>query len=74
MAFGMRKLATRRADLSGLPDDWVACLEPGVEVEGNLKVASGSIRLNTHIKGDIVSEVTWWSTTRGKSKEISKPE
>ena len=56
MAFGMSKLATRRRDLSDLPDDWVACLEPGVEVEGNMKVASGSIRLNTHIKGDIVSD------------------
>ena len=56
MAFGMSKLSTRRRDLSVLPDDWVACLEPGVEVEGNLKAASGCIRLNTRIKGDIVSE------------------
>ena len=56
MAFGMSKSATRRRDLSDLPADWVACLEPGVEVEGNLKVTSGSIQLNAHLKGDIVSE------------------
>jgi cytoskeletal protein CcmA (bactofilin family) len=39
-----------------LPDDCVAWLEPGVELEGNMKVASGSIRLNARIKGDIVSD------------------
>ena len=56
MAFGMGKLATRRRELSDPPDDWVGFLEPGVEVEGNLKVASGLIRLNAHLKGDIVSD------------------
>jgi hypothetical protein len=56
MAFGKNKPVARRRDLSDLPDDWVACLEPGVEVEGNINVARGSIRLNTHIKGDIVSD------------------
>jgi cytoskeletal protein CcmA (bactofilin family) len=54
MAFRMSKPATLRRELSALPDDCVAWLGPGVEVEGNIKVASGSIRLNAHIKGDIV--------------------
>ena len=56
MAFGMSKPATRRRELSDLPDDWVGWLEPGVEVEGNMKVAGGLIRLNAHFKGDIVSD------------------
>ena len=56
MAFGMSKSATRRRELSGLPDDWVGWLEPGVELEGKMKVSIGLIRLNTHFKGEIVSE------------------
>lgn len=57
MAFGFRKSARRR-DLEDLPDDWVGWLEPGVELEGRLKVAAGLIRLNSHFKGEIVSEGT----------------
>ena len=56
MAFGMSKPATRRRRLSHLPDDWVGWLEPGVEVEGNMRAASGLIRLNAHFKGEIVSD------------------
>ena len=56
MAFGMSKPATRRRELSDLPDDWVGWLEPGVELEGNMKVSGGLIRLNAHLKGDIVSD------------------
>jgi cytoskeletal protein CcmA (bactofilin family) len=56
MAFGMSKPATHRRELSDLPGDWVGWLEPGVEVEGNMKAASGLIRLNAHFKGDIVSD------------------
>ena len=56
MAFGMNKPATRRRDLSDLPDDWIGWLELGVELEGNMKVTGGLIRLNAHIKGDIVSD------------------
>ena len=55
MAFGMSKRATRRHELADLPEDWVGWLEPVVEVEGNMKVASGLIRLNARFKGDIVS-------------------
>jgi cytoskeletal protein CcmA (bactofilin family) len=56
MAFGMSKTATRRRELPDVPDDWAGWLETGVEMEGNMKVASGLIRLNGRIKGDIVSE------------------
>ena len=56
MAFGMSKPAARRRDLSDLPDDMVGWLKPGVELEGNMKVTSGLIRLNAHFKGDIISD------------------
>jgi cytoskeletal protein CcmA (bactofilin family) len=52
----MSKPARRRRDLSDFADEWVCSLEPRVKVEGNLKAASGLIRLNAHFKGDIVSE------------------
>ncbi|MGA2987380.1 MAG: polymer-forming cytoskeletal protein [Terriglobia bacterium] len=55
MAFDMSKLAMRRREVSDLPEDWVGWLEPVVEVEGNMKVASGLIRLNARFKGDIIS-------------------
>jgi cytoskeletal protein CcmA (bactofilin family) len=57
MAFGLGK-SRRRRELAELPDDWVGWLEPGVELEGKMKVSSGLIRLNTHFKGEIVSEGT----------------
>jgi cytoskeletal protein CcmA (bactofilin family) len=57
MAFGFGK-SRRRRELAELPDDWVGWLEPGVELEGKMKVSSGLIRLNTHLKGEIVSEGT----------------
>ena len=54
MPFGLGKSRRRQpADLSG---DWVGWLEPGIEVEGKMKVASGLIRVNTHFKGEINSE------------------
>jgi cytoskeletal protein CcmA (bactofilin family) len=56
MPFGFGKSRRRQpADLSG---DWVGWLEPGVEVEGKMKVASGLIRVNTHFKGEINCEGT----------------
>ncbi len=52
MAFFRSK--SRRRQLTQLIDEeMVGLLEPGVEVEGKLKVASGMIRLNTHFKGEI---------------------
>jgi cytoskeletal protein CcmA (bactofilin family) len=56
MAFGIGKLASRRREFTDLPDDWVGWLEPGVEVEGKMKVANGLLRLNAHFKGEIASD------------------
>ncbi|MGA2631559.1 MAG: polymer-forming cytoskeletal protein [Terriglobia bacterium] len=39
-----------------LDDDWVGFLEPGVEIEGRLKIASGMMRINNHIKGEVLCE------------------
>lgn len=47
-----------RRELAELPDDWVGWLEPGVELEGKLRVSAGLIRLNSHFKGEILSEGT----------------
>ena len=54
MSFGLGK--SRRQQLPELSGDWVGWLDPGVEVEGKMKVASGLIRVNTHFKGEITSE------------------
>jgi len=56
MPFGFGK--SRRRQLVDLPDDWVGWLEPGVEVEGKMKVTSGLIRVNTHFSGEIRCEGT----------------
>jgi len=56
MAFGLRK--SKRRQLADLPGEWVGWLEPGVEVEGKMKVASGLIRVNTQFKGEIHCEGT----------------
>lgn len=47
-----------RREFADLPDDWVGWLEPGVELEGKLKVSAGLIRLNCHFKGELHSEGT----------------
>jgi cytoskeletal protein CcmA (bactofilin family) len=56
MPFGFGK--SRRRQLTDLPDDWVGWLEPGVEVDGKMKVTSGLIRVNAHFKGEIDCEGT----------------
>jgi cytoskeletal protein CcmA (bactofilin family) len=56
MAFGMGKPTTRRRELSDLPDDWVGWIEPGLELEGKMRATTGLIRLNSHFKGEIISE------------------
>jgi len=53
MPFGLGKSRRQLAELSG---DWVGWLDPGVEVEGKMKVTSGLIRVNTHFKGEIDSQ------------------
>ncbi len=40
----------------GMPNEQiVALLEPGIEVEGQIRVASGMVRLNCSVKGEIFS-------------------
>jgi cytoskeletal protein CcmA (bactofilin family) len=39
-------------------EDLVALLEPGIEIEGLIKVTSGLVRLNCHFKGAICSTGT----------------
>ena len=56
MAFGINKSTTRGRELSDLPDDWVGWLEPGVEVEGKMRITGGLVRLNSHFKGEIASD------------------
>jgi cytoskeletal protein CcmA (bactofilin family) len=57
MPFGFGK-PRRRRQLADLPDDWVGWLEPGVEVDGKIKVTAGLIRVNTHVNGEIMCEGT----------------
>ena len=54
MPFGLGKSKGRQ--LPELSGDWVGWLDPGVELEGKMKVTSGLIRVNTHFKGEISSE------------------
>ena len=56
MPFGFGK--SRRRQLADLSGDWVGWLDPGVEVEGKMKVASGLIRVNSQFKGEIRCEGT----------------
>ncbi len=53
--FGKSK---RKRELEEVQDDWVGWLEPGVEVEGKMKVGPGLVRLNSHFKGEIAAEGT----------------
>lgn len=55
--FSSSKKNQRRRQLAELLDDeMVGLVEPGVELEGKLKVTTGMIRLNAHFKGEIQSE------------------
>jgi cytoskeletal protein CcmA (bactofilin family) len=57
MMFSTSKKNRRRKQLAELIDDeMVGLIEPGIELEGRLKFASGMIRLNAHFKGEIQSE------------------
>jgi len=57
MAFGMTsKTPPRRREQFDLPGEWIGWIEPGVEMEGKMKVGTGLFRLNAHFKGQIVSE------------------
>jgi cytoskeletal protein CcmA (bactofilin family) len=39
-------------------EDLVGMLEPGVELEGSMKVTAGMVRINTHFKGNMTSQGT----------------
>lgn len=56
MPFGFGR--SRRRQFADLADNWVGWLEPGVEIDGTIKLATGLIRINTHVKGEILSEGT----------------
>lgn len=56
MPFGLGKPSRR--DLPEMTDEDVGWLGVGVEVDGNIKLNSGLLRVNTHIKGSIRSEGT----------------
>jgi len=56
MAFGIGKLSTPRIELSERPDDWIGWLEPGIELEGKMKISAGLLRMNARFKGEITSE------------------
>jgi cytoskeletal protein CcmA (bactofilin family) len=58
MIFDFGKSRRRRELESLLDEDLVGLLEPGVEVDGRLSVSTGLLRLNTHVKGTILSEGT----------------
>jgi cytoskeletal protein CcmA (bactofilin family) len=66
MAFGFGKSRRRRELTELFDDDMVGLLEPGVEIDGKLKVTSGMVRLNTHFKGEIASEGTIVVAERGE--------
>jgi cytoskeletal protein CcmA (bactofilin family) len=55
MAFD-RKSGRRKHLEELLDDDMVALIEPGVEMEGRMRISSGMVRLNSHFKGEIHSE------------------
>jgi cytoskeletal protein CcmA (bactofilin family) len=42
---------TEMADLG--PQELTGLIEPGIELEGKIKLASGGFRLNSHFKGEI---------------------
>jgi cytoskeletal protein CcmA (bactofilin family) len=39
-------------------EDMVGMLEPGVEIEGSMKVTTGMVRINTHFNGNVASQGT----------------
>ncbi|MGH9343517.1 MAG: bactofilin family protein [Terriglobia bacterium] len=47
-----------------------AALEPGVEIEGKLKITSGTVRINTHFKGEISGEGAVVIAERGEVEAV----
>jgi cytoskeletal protein CcmA (bactofilin family) len=59
-------LRSNRHSEAPLQSEWAGLFEPGVELEGRLKVASGMVRLNSQFKGEISSEGTILIAERGE--------
>lgn len=58
MPLGLGKAADRHEPAQGLGQNVTAALEPGVELEGKMQVASGAVRINTTFKGEILGQGT----------------
>jgi cytoskeletal protein CcmA (bactofilin family) len=56
MALFAKKSDRRRELAQFLDDEWVGFLEPGIEVEGKMRISGGMVRLNSHFKGEITCE------------------
>ena len=53
MTFGASK-NRRKKELAGwIDDDLVGLMEPGMELEGEMRFTAGKVRLNAHYKGEI---------------------
>ncbi len=44
----------------------IASLEPGAELEGKIKFSAGTVRINSHFKGEIMGEGTLIVAERGE--------
>jgi cytoskeletal protein CcmA (bactofilin family) len=64
MSFGL--LRAKGEAKEGSKDNLVAMLAPGVELEGVMKLATGTTRLDCHFKGEISSEGTIIVGDRGE--------
>jgi cytoskeletal protein CcmA (bactofilin family) len=75
MSFGL--LRAKGEARGGSKENLVAMLAPGVELEGIIKLATGTTRLDCHFKGEIASEGTIIVGDRGevvaniRAKQIS---
>lgn len=75
MSFGLPRAKGEAREVS--KEDLVAMLAPGIELEGIMKLAMGTTRLDCHFKGEISSEGTIIVGDRGevianiRAKQIS---
>lgn len=56
MPLGLGKDTDRHAATQGLERNMTAALEPGVELEGKMQITSGTVRINTTFKGEILGQ------------------
>ncbi|TAM81398.1 MAG: polymer-forming cytoskeletal protein [Acidobacteria bacterium] len=53
MALKLGKLFRGRSANKMMDHELVGLLEPGIEFEGKMTVATGMVRINTHVKGEV---------------------